>query len=903
MRFRNGLRWLAVAASLVATSSLAAQSTATITGRVTDESGAALSGVQMVITNQVSGVQYGSLSQADGRYAVPGLRPGGPYRVEARMIGYGLQTVDDVRLETGQTVTLDFRLSQEAIAIDALEVFASRAIERKTPVAFSDVEKVQIEQQLGSRDIPTVLNTTPSVYSTEQGGGAGDARINVRGFDQRNVAVMINGVPVNDMENGWVYWSNWDGVGYATASIQLQRGLSAVNLATAAIGGSLNVITDPTAMRRGWTFKQEAGNDGFLKSTFAASTGMIHNKFAFMASGVRKTADGQIDGAWTDAWAYYIAATYQVNRRNRFDLYAIGAPQRHGQRLYKQNIGAFDADFARSLKTYDPKALEKYPQARDGLKYNQNVSPVSSSYKGKQAVGGHTFDRHDSNYINERENFYHKPQINLNWYSYLADGLTLSTVAYYSGGHGGGTGTKGKMKWDYSSNPTRVVDYDATIAANREAGVAKGVLRNSRNNQWTIGAVSKLKKQVSEPLTVEVGLDWRTAQIEHYREVRDLLGGPYYLETHNDFWTGDQQKRGLGDKMDYNFTNTVDWLGGFVQSEYATGKFTVYGMGGLSTIKYGYTNYFKKAGDGNPLHSETNNIVGWQVKGGGLVNLTDELGVFTNLGYVSKLPIFDAVIDDRAGIVNQNPKNESFFGFEAGLNYRSLDRALAASLNVYHTKWNNRTRTRGYTLEDGTDVLVSLLGLDQLHQGVEATFAYRPAEVIRFDVGASVGNWRYTDDASGTVRLDSRTGESQSYDYYVKDLKVGDAPQTQLMYGVTLFPTEGFYLELQGSTYDRHYAAFDPFSRTDPSDRTQSWQAPGYTTFNIHAGYDLPGSLRLPADVRMFVHVFNVFNSEYIQDATDNSRFNGFDKDHDADDAEVFMSLPRRFNLGFQIKY
>lgn len=89
-----------------------------------------------------------------------------------------------------------------------------------------------MEVRLGSRDIPLVLNTTPSVYSTQQGGGAGDARINVRGFNQRNVAIMINGVPVNDMENGWVYWSNWDGVGDATASIQVQRGLSAVNLAT-----------------------------------------------------------------------------------------------------------------------------------------------------------------------------------------------------------------------------------------------------------------------------------------------------------------------------------------------------------------------------------------------------------------------------------------------------------------------------------------------------------------------------------------------------------------------------------------------------------------------------------------------------------------------------------------------
>ena len=61
---------------------------------------------------------------------------------------------------------------------------------------------------------------------------------------------MLNGIPVNDMENGWVYWSNWDGVADATSSIQLQKGLSAQNLATPSIGGSMNIITDAAALKK-----------------------------------------------------------------------------------------------------------------------------------------------------------------------------------------------------------------------------------------------------------------------------------------------------------------------------------------------------------------------------------------------------------------------------------------------------------------------------------------------------------------------------------------------------------------------------------------------------------------------------------------------------------------------------
>ena len=134
MRFSNSLKWLAAIAVLaVGTADLAAQSNATLMGRITDATGAAVSGAQVVITNQVTGSQHGGLSQADGRYTVSRLRAGVPYLVDIRMIGFGRQAVDDVTLAAGQTMTLDFRLSQEAIAIDALEVFATRAIERKTP--------------------------------------------------------------------------------------------------------------------------------------------------------------------------------------------------------------------------------------------------------------------------------------------------------------------------------------------------------------------------------------------------------------------------------------------------------------------------------------------------------------------------------------------------------------------------------------------------------------------------------------------------------------------------------------------------------------------------------------------------------------------------------------------------
>ncbi|HSL79658.1 MAG TPA: TonB-dependent receptor, partial [Pseudolabrys sp.] len=337
LRIMFGMRRLAALAgiSLLAAGSLSAQGSTAISGRITSRDGNPLPGAQIVVTNTSTGAQTGAIANADGQYTVPGLRGGTVYRLEVRLIGYGTERVEEFRVTAGETRRFDFSLGSQAIAVDAIEVFSERAVERRTPVAYTDIDKAQMERQLASRDLPMVLNTTPSVYATMQGGGAGDARVNVRGFTQRNIGVMINGVPVNDMENGWVYWSNWDGVGDATSSIQLQRGLSAVNLATPSIGGTLNVITDPAAMGRRLNIKQEFGNDGFLKTTAMLSTGLLNERFALAVSGVRKTGDGLVEGTWTDAWAYYVASSFVLNSKNRFDLFALGAPQMHGQNSFR----------------------------------------------------------------------------------------------------------------------------------------------------------------------------------------------------------------------------------------------------------------------------------------------------------------------------------------------------------------------------------------------------------------------------------------------------------------------------------------------------------------------------------------------------------------------------------------
>jgi hypothetical protein len=855
--------------------------------------------------------------------------PAGTYDVTATFIGYSPMTLSVVVGEEGTSV-LDFELKVGTVVLSDVEVLASRASET-TPVAFTNIDKVDMELRLGSQDLPMILNTTPSVYATQQGGGAGDARINIRGFNQRNIAVMINGVPQNDMENGWVYWSNWDGVGDTAASIQVQRGLSAVNLATPSIGGTMNVITDPTAFEKGGKFKQEAGEGGFLKTTLNYNTGLILNdKLALSGTIVRKTGDGLIDGTWTDAWAYNLGASYAVSDDQRFELYAIGAPQRHGQNLYKQNIATYSQELAGDIDGYDTDAFaegNKF-ETEAGRLFNQNVAPIDPSYTGEQywyMYGANTTNRYSSTFLNERENYFHKPLVNLNHFLKINDKMKLSSVLYWSGGSGGGTGTYGSVsrvpavdgqKW-YKSSPWSW-DWNAEIAQNSDnvdenfsttENRSTGILRNSINRQDTYGLISKLNFNVTDDLEMQVGIDWRTAGIEHAREVRDLLGGDYYVDYADD--NAEEGKVvGLGDIIAYHNETTVDWLGGFVQANYTTDKMNIYGMGGLSSIEYSYQDHFTVEDE----IITADPITTMQVKGGAMFNVNDDMSVFFNTGMVEKAPIMDNVIY-YDGTVATDPSNEQFLHNEFGVNYKFGKLGLNAS--AYNTDWKDRNLTKSVTTGQGdsgdTDIIF-LTGVNQKHSGVELETSYMVNDMLDLMFVASFGNWKFDGDADGNYQETEYNSEGQAigfktteYAYALDGLYVGDMPQTAYVLGMTLKPVKGLMLQAIHSTYDKNYSDWSPSARefdgtNDDADRAQVWEAPGYSKLDLHMSYNLPKVKGL--DMTLNGHIFNVLDEVFVQDAVDNSQYNGWGtKEHLAHNSEVFLGTPRYANIGLTINF
>lgn len=174
----------------------------TVTGKVTDNANNPLANAIVSVKGNATTVK----TSEDGSFKIVSKENKGT--VVVSFLGFEVSSVSfDGNQDLG-TISLVLSTSEiEEVVVKSTTVDIAKS--RKTPVAVSTIKAAEIQEKLGNQEFPEMLNNTPSVYATKSGGGFGDSRVNIRGFNQNNIAVLINGVPVNDMENSAVYWSNW----------------------------------------------------------------------------------------------------------------------------------------------------------------------------------------------------------------------------------------------------------------------------------------------------------------------------------------------------------------------------------------------------------------------------------------------------------------------------------------------------------------------------------------------------------------------------------------------------------------------------------------------------------------------------------------------------------------------
>ena len=796
----------------------------------------------------------------------------------------------------------DVKLKSTTIELKDVTVTSQVAIQRKTPVAVSNISFETIEEKLGNAEFPEVLKSTPGVYATKSGGGYGDSKINMRGFKSENIAVMVNGVPVNDMEWGGVYWSNWAGLSDVTRTMQTQRGLGASKVSSPSVGGSINIITKAHEAKKGGSAQYTIGNDGYNKLLFNISSGMLNGGWAFTVLGSRTWGNGYIQGTGFEGWNYFLNISKIINDDHTLSFTVFGAPQTHYQRNSNDQLTI--AEWQR---------VGSYMNGDSPYKYNPTYG---FGLHGQRKAASF--------------NQYHKPQLSLNWNWDLGQKSSLSTVVYASIGRGNGYSGQGgynlpdaATKYTYSNwygasnglvNNTFRND-DGTFAynkieeinANSSTGSLLAMSKSKNFHNW-VGLISTYTTPFSKNIDFYGGIDFRYYKGVHTNELIDLYGGKYFIDeasrknvkATNNAAAADpnwkMQKLGVGDVVYRDYDGFVMQEGAFAQVEgsFLEKNLNAFVAGSVSNTSY--WRYDRFYYDAEHARSKTLNFLGYTVKGGLNYNFATYHNVFVNTGYISRAPYFSGgafLQSTTSNEINAKAVNENIFSLELGYGFRW--RYLQATINGYFTKWMNKTMTRSndYSYNDASGAVVNdraiinMSGVNARHMGIELELKSTPVDWLELTAMLSLGDWQWDSnpigyyynslgqplaDLKGTVADSIGSGNHAWSQLNLKGIKVGGSAQTTYNIGATLKPVKDLRIGLTLNGISRLFADYtinsDNLIVNKPYNFTQPWQVPGSAVVDLNASYKFKFA---GTNATISGTCQNLFDQVYIADATNGS--------------------------------
>lgn len=763
--------------------------------------------------------------------------------------------------------------------------------DRKTPVAVSTIKRQEIQDKaVGNVEFPEIMKNTPSVYVMNQAGGFGDSQMTLRGFDQSNTAFLLNGQPINGMEDGNMYWSNWSSMTDVANAIQVQRGLGSSKLAISSVGGTVNIVTKATEKQRGGMARFVMGNDSYMKGTIAYDTG-LQGKWGFSIlldywTGHRKYARGTAG----EGQSYFVSVGFKPNDHHNLNFMIFGAPQWH------------DQNYSKSMET----------------RYWGNGNIRTPGYDITGVKGNSNYGFYQGEALSLRKNYYHKPVANLNWDWTINDKASLSTVVYASMGRGGGTGglgngpdyvnedyngaymANGQINWDLIAN-----EYNSTIENGIGGGYNGSALRASVNNHFWYGAVSNFNFDTKNNWTFNLGADVRFYKGDHFQQVVNFLGLQGWDASNDNIgenivtetfdanpWASLFNFADEGQRVSYDNSERINYQGGFGQVEYNNDIFSVYVQGSISNqsyVKLDRWNY-----EGGEAESEKESKIGYNVKGGASLTFLENNVFFANVGKYSRQPFLDNVfISNTVDLVDPSVDNEEILGVEVGYKYST--RNFNLNINAYYTKWENRFVGYNGEFEVGgtlyDDVNFLLTDVTQLHKGIEINFDAKLARKWTLRGYSQLGDWQYDGSTPFRVR------DNDSFDIIfdsTKDLNlsgtyVGDAPQFSFGLGTQFEPLKGLYFDVDMNYFARLYGYVNVedviASALEGDEVYQSEALAPYAQLDAGVTYEVKfGSQKL----RFRGNVYNLTNTKYI------GRKDGYG---------YFYGLGRTFNAGIQYNF
>ncbi|NQV37569.1 MAG: TonB-dependent receptor plug domain-containing protein [Candidatus Marinimicrobia bacterium] len=442
----------------------------TVSGRVADAS----TGEMLIGVNIISGTD-GTITNSEGFYQL--TIPIGS-EVEFLYIGY-----EDQKIIPSNSV-LNVQLRNKPIESLPVIVEATRAIEGVTPIAFSTLTQEEIAQHYSTEDVPMILASEPGVHAySESGNGTGYSYVSIRGFDQSRIAVMVDGVPLNDNESHQVYWVDHGDILSDAKDVQIQRGVGNSLYGSSAFGGSINIQTQIASENETYKISSTYGSFNTSKLSLSYKSGKrISNDISLSARLSTIESDGYRDFHNSKQKSLSMGIEYrQPNITNQL----------------RMNLGYENTDLV-----------------WDGIA----KADIHDKIRRRESYKGYTDDFLQQIY-----------SLNTRWK--INDLYQLTNTAYIVRGKGYYESQKDGVDW-YSYNLDVNDQFDDVV----EDTMTTDLLQRKWIVNSYLGTVPTFTI-LSERLRIDIGSEFRYYQGDHFGEISDFTDSTLIDEFGNSWYT------------------------------------------------------------------------------------------------------------------------------------------------------------------------------------------------------------------------------------------------------------------------------------------------------------------------------------------------------------------------------
>jgi iron complex outermembrane receptor protein len=278
----------------------------TLRGTVTDSEGRFIEGARVT----VQGIKQGAITDSKGRYTIALAQ--GSYTLTASYLRFAKVT-KEANVPASGAATLDFAFAEAGILTENVLVQSVRASE-SAPVAQTTISAAKIDALFLGQDPQYLLEkAAPSIIAYSEAGTnfSNYGTFRLRGIDQTRINMTLNGVPLNDMIDQGVFFSNITDFTNSIRSMQVQRGVGVSGNGTSSYGGSINFESlNLRDAKPGAEVQLGSGSFNLFRGSAEVRTGIMPNNVSIYAKYTTFSTDGYRYNTGTKAQSAFVSGAY-----------------------------------------------------------------------------------------------------------------------------------------------------------------------------------------------------------------------------------------------------------------------------------------------------------------------------------------------------------------------------------------------------------------------------------------------------------------------------------------------------------------------------------------------------------------------------------------------------------------